>query len=117
MFPFLNCHLCITSDFPSIVADTASLLPILLSLSSASHRSAAATLQADLTEFEKLLSKSIDSLWSWREDEWKEEREAEWRAKDRGDFVEPGKIEEGREKVERPKMSKLKYRIVVLDLA
>lgn len=96
--------------------ETAALLPILVSFSSTAHRSAATALQSTLSEFEKILQEQLDMIYNWREEEWKAELIAENLERDRGEYVEKGKVEEGREKIERPKLARGKWKIGLLDL-
>ncbi|ORY54599.1 IKI3 family-domain-containing protein [Leucosporidium creatinivorum] len=96
--------------------ETAALLPILLTLGSSSHRLAATNLQQELTTLENFLRDSSDTLWGWREKEWAEESKEEHQLRERGEWVEKPKPEEGTEKVERPKLAKEKWRIGVLDV-
>lgn len=98
------------------LAEVATLLPVLVSLQSTSHRQAATTLQSTLSEFETLLAQQLDVLFNWREEEWKADLVEEYKARDRGDYVEPGKVEEGREKIERPKLAKGRWKIGLLDI-
>lgn len=92
------------------------LLPVLVSFLSTAHRQAASALQTSLSEFESLLTEQIESLYGWREEEWKAELIAENQERDRGDYVEKGKVEEGRERIERPKVSKSKWKIGMLEI-
>lgn len=96
--------------------ETSALLPILLTLGSSAHRSAATTLQAELSTLEEFLRASSDAVWSWREREWVEESKEEQQLRERGEWVEKGKPEEGTERVERPKVAKEKWRIGLLDV-
>lgn len=96
-------------------AEASSLLHILLTLSSSSHRTAATALQSELSSLEDFLAASIVTVWTWREEEWAEEKREEIKEKERGEFVEKGKPEEGTERVERPKLAKGSWRIGLLD--
>ncbi|GAA6015095.1 hypothetical protein JCM10207_008729 [Rhodosporidiobolus poonsookiae] len=106
--------------------DVAALLPILLTLSSSSHRSAAIDLQSALTTFETFLSTTLDTIWTPREAAWRAERAEEQRVRDTGDplrIVEwearprPVEGEEETKRVERPALAKAKWRLGVLDAA
>ncbi|SCV71454.1 BQ2448_3042 [Microbotryum intermedium] len=96
--------------------ETGALLSALLLLHSTNHRSAAAALQAELTSLEEFLRASLDHVWSWREKEWATEKHEEVRLKERGEWVEKPKPEEGTEKVESPKMAREKWKIGLLDV-
>jgi elongator complex protein 1 len=63
------------------------------------------------------LRDSTDAAWAWREREWVEEKHEEMKQRERGEFVEKPRPEEGTERVERPKMAKEKWRIGLLDVA
>lgn len=65
---------------------------------------------------ETFLRNSSDALWNWREKEWADEAKEEHQQRERGEWIEKPKPEEGTEKVERPKLAKEKWRIGVLDV-
>ncbi|KAL8292997.1 hypothetical protein RQP46_000691 [Phenoliferia psychrophenolica] len=94
--------------------DTAGLLPVLLSLSSTAHRSAAAALQESLAALEVQLAANIVQLWTWREKEWAEEKLDDLAARDRGETVQKREVEEGLERIERPKLASTKWRSTIL---
>ena len=98
------------------VADTASLLPVLLTLATTAHRSAAAALQESLSALEVHLASHIVLLWTWREKEWAEEKVEELAARDRGETVVKPEVEEGLERIERPKLASSKWRSTILGL-
>ncbi|KAI5477208.1 elongator complex protein 1 [Pseudohyphozyma bogoriensis] len=91
------------------------LLPILLTLNSSAHRSAAAELQQELDAFESCLRKAMDTIWKPREREWAEEKVEEMKAREMGEWVEKPPPAEGLERVERPKLAKTSWRLGVLD--
>lgn len=95
-------------------AETAALVPVLLSLSTTPHRAAAAALHEALATLEGFLEKQLDVVWIWREAEWAKEKEEEVRAKDRGEVIERKEVEEGTERVERPKLAGAKWRSALL---
>ena len=96
--------------------ETAALLPIFLTLGSTAQRTAATTLQQELSTLETFLQKTSDTVWKWRETEWAEERKEENEQRERGEWLEKPPREEGTERVERPKISKEKWRIGLLDV-
>lgn len=106
----------LTAFIWSIIVETASLLPILLSLSSSSLRASATSLQTSLTELEAIVVAALTSLWNWREAEWKIELSEENRLRERGEWVEIGPMEEGMERVLKPVKAKGKWRIGLLDV-
>lgn len=89
---------------------------MLLTLGSSAHRSAATTLQQELSALESFLQESSDVVWKWREVEWAQERREESEQRERGEWVEKPPKEEGTEKVERPTMAKEKWRVGLLDV-
>mgnify|MGYP001565638340 CR=1 FL=1 len=104
-------------DLISSSVETAALLPVLLSLASTPHRTAAAALQDALATLEVQLGAQISAIWSWREVEWKQEKADEVAARDRGEPVEKREVEEGRERIERPKLASAKWRSTILGAA
>ncbi|KAM0754229.1 IkappaB kinase complex, IKAP component [Meredithblackwellia eburnea MCA 4105] len=98
-----------------IQGETAALLPVLLQLSSVSHRSAAVSLQSSLSQLEAFLADQVEAVWRWREGEWSREVEEELQAKDRGEFI-PKKEEEEEElkRVVRPKIAANRWRSSIL---
>ncbi|GAA5975319.1 hypothetical protein JCM5350_006430 [Sporobolomyces pararoseus] len=105
-------------------AEVAALLPILLTLSSSSHRSSAFELQSALTAFESFLSSLVDRIWLPREKEWKEEQAEDQQIRDKGDAsllaeweARPKPIEGEPEtkRVERPTLAKVKWKIGMLE--
>lgn len=112
----VSCVLWYETDGVLVIDETATLLPVLLSLSSTAHRTAATTLQSALTDLERSLAQQLDTIWNWREEEWKEEQVEENKLKERGEFVQPPPVEEGMERIKRPVMVKGKWRIGLLDL-
>jgi len=105
-------------------AEVASLLPILLTLSSSSHRSSAFELQSALTSFESFLSSLVDRIWLPREKEWKAEQAEEQEIRDKGDAMllaeweaRPKAIEGEPEtkRVEKPVLAKVKWKIGMLE--
>jgi len=108
----------------SHLAEVACLLPILLTLSSSSHRSSASELQSALTAFESFLVSLIDRIWLPREQEWKAEQVEEQQIRDKGDTsllaeweARPKPIEGEVEtkRVERPTLAKVKWRVGMLS--
>jgi hypothetical protein len=97
-------------------AEVGALLPVLLMLASSAHRSAATTLQRELSDFELQLRQMSDKIWSWREREWIDEKREENALRMRGEWVEKPPAEEGTEKVERPKIATTKWRIGLLEV-
>lgn len=104
--------------------ETAALLPVLLTLSSDEHRSAAIDLQSSVTTFETFLSAAVDSVWTPLEQSWRAESIEEQRIKDTGDPVllaewdqrpKPVEGEEETKRVERPALASEKWRIGLLD--
>lgn len=99
-----------------LAVETGALLPVLLALASSALRSSAATLQADLTALETSLASILSTIWDPRESEWKVEKREETASRERGEWIEPGPVEEGMERVLRPTLAKGKWRIGVLDV-
>ncbi|BGP18516.1 hypothetical protein JCM10213_002969 [Rhodosporidiobolus nylandii] len=106
--------------------DAAALLPVLLTLSSSEHRSAAIDLQSGLAFFITFLLSALDQIWTPRERAWREEREDEQRIRDSGDQMRllewearprPTEGEEETKRVERPAVPKERWRLGVLDAA
>jgi len=107
-----------------LAAEVAGLLPILLTLSSSSHRSSASELQSALTAFEAFLVSLVNRIWLPREQEWKAEQVEEQQIRDKGDAsllaeweARPKPIEGEAEtkRVERPTLAKVKWRIGMLS--
>lgn len=98
------------------IVETATLLPILLSLFSPSLRAAATVLQASLTALEVAISITLETLWKWREAEWRSESIEEHRLRETGEWIERGPVEDGMEKVLKPVRAKGKWRIGLLDV-
>lgn len=107
-----------------VTAEVAGLLPILLTLSSPSHRSSSFTLQRSLTSFESFLSNLLDRIWTPREKEWKAEQEEEQSIRDKGDTLllaewelrpKPIEGEVETKRVERPELRKGGWRIGMLE--
>ncbi|GAA5885604.1 hypothetical protein JCM16303_001478 [Sporobolomyces ruberrimus] len=105
-------------------AEVAALLPILLTLSSSSHRSSAFELQSGLTSFESFLSSLLERIWQPREQEWKAERIEEQQIRDKGDVMllaewearpKPIEGEVETKRVERPELAKVKWKIGMLE--
>ncbi|BGP02142.1 Putative elongator complex protein 1 [Rhodotorula toruloides] len=112
------------SRLAELQRETAALLPVLLILSSAEHRTAAIDLQSNVTSFETFLSTAIDSIWSPLEQSWRAESIEEQRIKDTGDPMllaeweqrpKPVEGEEETRRVERPVLAREKWRIGLLD--
>ncbi|KAK4705712.1 elongator complex protein 1, partial [Phenoliferia sp. Uapishka_3] len=97
-----------------IQTDTAALIPALLSLATTAHRSAAVEVQAALSALESSLATQLETIWVWRETEWAEEKAEEVAAKDRGEIIEKREVEEGLERVERPKLSTTRWKSSIL---
>ncbi|GAA5833802.1 hypothetical protein JCM3766R1_000102 [Sporobolomyces carnicolor] len=105
-------------------AEVAGLLPILLTLSSSSHRSSAFELQSALTAFETFLSSIVDRIWLPREKEWTAEQVEEQAIRDKGDAAllaewearpKPIEGEVETKRVERPSLAKVKWKIGMLE--
>ncbi|GAA5969527.1 hypothetical protein JCM11641_008144 [Rhodosporidiobolus odoratus] len=114
------------SKLAELQTDTAALLPILMTLSSRDHRSAAIELQSTLSTFITFFVASLDRIWAPREKIWREEREEEQRVRDSGDPMKlaewearprPIEGEEETKRVERPTVPKEKWRLGMLDAA
>lgn len=97
-------------------AEVGALLRVLLTLASSAHRTAAVALQRELTEFEQRLQTVSDIVWTWREREWAEEKREENAQRARGERVEKPPVEEGTERVGRPKLATTKWRIGLLEV-
>ncbi|GAA6031547.1 hypothetical protein JCM8097_006514 [Rhodosporidiobolus ruineniae] len=107
-------------------AEVSALLPILLTLRSPSHRSAALTLQSALSTFELFLQTTLSTIWDPLERTWRAEREEEQRVRDSGDPMRvqewesrprPVEGEEETKRVERPVWPKGGWRLGVVDAA
>ncbi|GAA5956343.1 hypothetical protein JCM21900_006151 [Sporobolomyces salmonicolor] len=104
--------------------ETAALLPILLTLSSSTHRTAAAELQSALATLESFLASTVSTVWTWRELEWRAEQHEEQRIRDTGDAAllarwdaraKPVEGEQETKRVERPAVPKGKWRVGMLE--
>ncbi|GAA5870104.1 hypothetical protein JCM1840_003583 [Sporobolomyces johnsonii] len=104
--------------------ETAALLPILLTLSSSPHRTAASSLQSALAALESFLASTLSTVWTWRELEWRAEQQEEQRIRDKGDAAlltewearaKPVEGEDETRRVERPVVPKGKWRVGMLD--
>ncbi|GAA6006180.1 hypothetical protein JCM11491_002062 [Sporobolomyces phaffii] len=104
-------------------AEVAGLLPVLLTLSSPSHRSSAFELQSALTSLENFLESLGDRIWRPREQERRAEQAQEQQIRDKGDPVllaeweaRPRPIEGEVEttRVDRPSLAKIKWKVGML---
>lgn len=105
-------------------AETATLLPVLLTLRSPPHRSAALELHSSLASLESTLSRALSTVWDPLESTWAAERAKEQRVRESGDPVRlaeweqrprPVEGEEETKRVERPKMAREKWRLGMLE--
>ncbi|GAA5832721.1 hypothetical protein JCM11251_005735 [Rhodosporidiobolus azoricus] len=116
----------VESKLTELQTDAAALLPILLTLRSSDHRSAAIELQTSLSSFETFLSTTLSTIWDPLEQAWRSEAEEDQRVRDSGDPVrlaewearpKPIEGEEETKRVERPTLPKGKWRLGVIDAA
>lgn len=98
-------------------AEVSSLLPVLLTLGSSVHRSAAVTLQSDLIAFEVFLMAQVDAAWAGKSAEWEREvKEAEARGRLYESELETPPADENLAKVDKPKLSGVgQWKIGLLD--
>lgn len=117
-------HRALTSSFAPHAAETAALLPVLLTLSTTEHRSAALSLHGALSSLESRLSLALDAVWAPREAAWVAERIEEQRVRESGDPVRVAEWEarpravEGEEetrRVERPRLARERWRVGMLE--
>ncbi|GAA5945114.1 hypothetical protein JCM3775_000913 [Rhodotorula graminis] len=104
--------------------ETATLLPVLLTLRSPPHRSAALELHSSLASLESTLARAISTVWDPLESTWAAEGAEEQRVRDSGDPVRLAEWEqrpravEGEDetkRVARPKMAREKWRLGMLE--
>ncbi|GAA6056745.1 hypothetical protein JCM3770_005875 [Rhodotorula araucariae] len=104
--------------------ETAALLPVLLSLHSAAHRSAALELQAALARLEAVLTRALAAVWDPLEAAWAAERAEEVRVRESGDPLRaaewdararPVEGEEETRRVERPRLAGERWRLGMLE--
>ncbi|GAA5889329.1 hypothetical protein JCM6882_000709 [Rhodosporidiobolus microsporus] len=116
----------VESKLAELQTDAAALLPVLLTLRSSDHRSAAIELQTGLSSFEAFLSATVSTIWDPLERAWRQEQEEDQRVRDSGDPVRlaewearprPVEGEEETKRVERPALPKGKWRLGVVDAA
>lgn len=109
---------------PLSTGEAAAVLPVLLTLDSSEHRSAAFELQAAVTAFEAFLTSAVDRVWGPLEAQWRQEAAEDQRVRDTGDPAllmeweqrpRPIEGEEETKRVERPKMAAVKWCIGLLS--
>jgi hypothetical protein len=76
----------------------------------------AAELQQEFKRLEGTLAKGVDSVWTEREQDWKDEAKEDESRREAGLPVEKPPEEEELRRVERPKLAAKRWKIPLLDV-